>query len=143
MSDGPEALPTRSILKWTIGLSVFAVLVLFLASTLYLHLRLSKSSIRDVEPFDIDAFTSISVPAERNAAKLYREAAPLFVERGTGRLKQTELEAFEKSYDEAVAKNWKFANDDVRRWLKLDVLPNSSGRNLGRQVLRDSGSAGG
>jgi hypothetical protein len=118
MSDGPEAHPTSSTVKWTIGLSVLGVLVLFLGSALYL--RLSKSSLPNVEPFDIDAFTSISVPNENNAAKLYREAAPLFVEHQTASLKPTEMEAFDKSYDEAVASDWKFANDDVRRWLEAN-----------------------
>jgi hypothetical protein len=118
MSDDQGALPPRSILKWTIGLSVLGVLVLFLGSALYL--RLSKPSIPDVEPFDIDAFTSISVPPEKNATVLYREAAPLFVEHQTANLKQNEVEAFDKSYDEAVAKDWKFANDDVRRWLEAN-----------------------
>jgi hypothetical protein len=118
MLDDQDALPPRSILKWSIGLSVLAVVVLFLGSALYLRVR--KPSIPDVEPFDIDAFTSISVPTEKNAASLYREAAPLFVEHQTAKLKQSEGEAFDKSYDEAVAKDWKFANDDVRRWLEAN-----------------------
>ena len=118
MSDDQDALPPRGILKWSIGLSVLAVLVLFLGSALYL--RVSKPSIRDIEPFDIDAFTSISVPPEKNATVHYREAAPLFVEQQSAKLKPSEVEAFDKSYDEAVAKAWKFANDDVRRWLEAN-----------------------
>ncbi|HEV3301077.1 MAG TPA: hypothetical protein VG055_15610 [Planctomycetaceae bacterium] len=115
MLDGPEAHPTSSTLKWTIGLCVLAVLVLFLGSALYL--RLSKSSIPNVEPFDIDSFTSISVPNEKNAPNRYREARLLLVEHETASLKPTEVEAFDKSYDEAVARDWKSANADVRRWL--------------------------
>ena len=117
MSSTPEEQQNRSAFKWTIVGCGSLVFVLILASGLYVRL---SGSAPVVEPFDVDAFVSISVPAEKNAARFYREAAPLFVRHETPLLTPAQSEAFDKSSDEALAKDWKFANKDVRDWLEAN-----------------------
>ncbi|HEV8000326.1 MAG TPA: hypothetical protein VGP63_10630 [Planctomycetaceae bacterium] len=107
--------PTRTVLKWTAALGIFAVLAVLVSG---LFLRSRGPSVPDVEPFDVDAFVGKPVPAEKNAANFYREAMPRFVDVKTLLRKgPPQEEAFEKSRDQAVESDWKFANEDVRHWL--------------------------
>ncbi|HET6328634.1 MAG TPA: hypothetical protein VFG04_28380, partial [Planctomycetaceae bacterium] len=110
--------PTRTVLKWTAALGIFLVLALLFSG---LYLRSSGPSVPDVEPFDVDAFVGKPVPAEKNAATFYREAMPRFVDQKTLLLKgRPQEEAFEKSREQAVESDWKFANEDVRHWLEAN-----------------------
>jgi hypothetical protein len=118
MSNAPQAHPIRSIIKWIAVLGL-AVILLVIASAF--SLRRSALAVPNVEPFDVDAFTSFTIADKRNAATLYREAVPRFVEQKKVLSKGgSQVEAFDKSYEATIGKDWKFANDDVRRWVEAN-----------------------
>jgi hypothetical protein len=118
MSDERQTHPVRSLIKW-IGVLGLMVALLLLASAF--AFRRNSLAVPNVQPFDVDSFTSFTIADQRNAATFYRQALPLFVEQKVVFSKGgPQVEAFDKSYNEAVSTDWKFANENVRRWLELN-----------------------
>jgi len=107
--------PVRRIVKWAAVL-LFGVLLLMVASGVYQRV---KSGSPDVEPFDIDAFKSVKVDDAKNAEKVYRKAAPLFVSESSLLKTPEASKAFEQNREQAV-EDWSLANADVRNWLTIN-----------------------
>jgi hypothetical protein len=80
-------------------------------------------SIPDVgEPFDVKKFRAASVPYAQNAFNVYRHATSLMV-RSQDLLNRTapggniNWDPYLTSLDDTLEKGWRFANDDVFRWV--------------------------
>ena len=111
----PHPHPVRRIVKWAAVL-LFGVLLLMVASGVYQRV---KSGSPDVEPFDIDAFKAVKVDDAKNADKVYRTAAPLFVSESSLLKTPEASKAFEQNREQAV-EDWSLANADVRNWLTVN-----------------------
>ncbi len=118
VSDDPLAhrRAVRRIVKWA-GALLFAAVLLMVASGV--KQRLHYGSAPEAEPFDLDAFKSVSVADAKNAATLYRKAVPLFIAESSLLKTPQSMQAFEHSREQAV-NDWSLANADVRNWLSLN-----------------------
>jgi hypothetical protein len=70
------------------------------------------------EPFDVHAFESTSVAADKNAFTLYRQAQAQFVDlKAIVKDNPLRLEAAKKDQDDVLRKGWAAASEDVRQYL--------------------------
>ncbi len=100
---------------------LFGVVLLMVASGVYQRV---KSGSPDVEPFDIDAFKSVKVDDAKNADKVYRTAAPLFVSESSLRKTPEASRAFEQNREQAVEDQ----PGERRRPQLVDRQPQGDGR---------------